>query len=222
MSVATYKDLCIDVTDPAVAGRFWAGALGLRIQTGDDGRVHHLTGATPQHTLWLNQVTEQRTVKQRVHLDVRAGSVQELVDLGGTVIDAESFDWTVMADAEGGELCAFVSDEPIEQRFYGLVLDCADHQKVATWWSEVLGGRAALEEGYSVVEQIPGAPFEAMVFVPVPEPKQGKNRIHLDVTTDDLDGLLAAGASLLRAQGGDIAWHVLADPEGNEFCAFTE
>jgi hypothetical protein len=30
------------------------------------------------------------------------------------------------------------------------------------------------------------------------------------------------GATVLREPGGDIGWHVLADPEGNEFCAFTE
>jgi hypothetical protein len=31
-----------------------------------------------------------------------------------------------------------------------------------------------------------------------------------------------AGATVLREPGGDIGWHVLADPEGNEFCAFTQ
>jgi hypothetical protein len=34
--------------------------------------------------------------------------------------------------------------------------------------------------------------------------------------------LAEAGATVLREPGGDIRWHVLADPEGNEFCAFTE
>jgi hypothetical protein len=45
--------------------------------------------------------------------------------------------------------------------------------------------------------------------------------MHLDV-----DGvaseILARGATLLRPRGGDIDWDVLADPEGNEFCAFEE
>jgi hypothetical protein len=33
--------------------------------------------------------------------------------------------------------------------------------------------------------------------------------------------LLALGATLVRKRGGDIEWDILADPEGNEFCAFT-
>ena len=55
--------------------------------------------------------------------------------------------------------------------------------------------------------------------------RTGKNRIHLDVTTPDLDALVAAGATILRPQdadhvGGGIGWTVMADPDGNEFCAF--
>jgi Glyoxalase-like domain len=56
----------------------------------------------------------------------------------------------------------------------------------------------------------------------VPEPKTVKNRIHWDVTVPGVGALLEAGATVVRARGGDIDWHVLADPEGNEFCAFTE
>ena len=58
------------------------------------------------------------------------------------------------------------------------------------------------------------------MFVPVPEPKTVKNRIHWDVLAPDVDALLAAGATLLRAPDDDIGWHVLADPDGNEFCVF--
>jgi hypothetical protein len=56
----------------------------------------------------------------------------------------------------------------------------------------------------------------------VPEPKTVKNRVHIDVATDDLDALVAHGATVLRAKGDDgLRWTILADPEGNEFCAFT-
>ena len=55
-----------------------------------------------------------------------------------------------------------------------------------------------------------------------PEPKTVKNRVHIDVDTDDLDALVAHGATVLRAKGdGGLRWTVLADPDGNEFCAFT-
>ena len=54
----------------------------------------------------------------------------------------------------------------------------------------------------------------------MPEPKTGKNRVHLDVTTPDLAALVAAGATVLRPRDQEIRWTVLADPDGNEFCAF--
>jgi hypothetical protein len=60
-----------------------------------------------------------------------------------------------------------------------------------------------------------------MDFVPVPEPKMVKNRIHWDVTVPAVAPLVEAGAVVLREPDDDIGWHVLADPEGNEFCAFT-
>ena len=49
-----------------------------------------------------------------------------------------------------------------------------------------------------------------------------KNRIHWDVTAESVRPLLDAGATVLRAPDDEITWHVLADPEGNEFCCFTE
>ncbi|MGW5716232.1 VOC family protein [Amycolatopsis sp. NPDC003865] len=55
---------------------------------------------------------------------------------------------------------------------------------------------------------------------PVPEPKTGKNRMHLDVLGDKAE-LLALGATVVRERDDDIEWDVLADPEGNEFCVFT-
>jgi predicted enzyme related to lactoylglutathione lyase len=78
------------------------------------------------------------------------------------------------------------------------------------------------ERGFSYVDQIPGAPFESLDFVPVPEPKTVKNRIHLDLLTDDVSALVAAGASVIRPRDEEIGWTVLADPDGNEFCAFTD
>jgi hypothetical protein len=65
-------------------------------------------------------------------------------------------------------------------------------------------------------------PFEAWVFSSVPEPKTVKNRLHWDVYGDP-QAFLAAGATTLWEVPGrtrPVAWTVLADPEGNEFCVF--
>lgn len=221
MAIATYKDLCIDAVDAAAMGRFWAGALQLELQVDDDGDAK-LVGPTPRHTVWINTVPEPVTVKQRMHLDVRAGSVDDLVALGGVVVDAESFPWTVMKDVEGGELCAFGTRDDRPAGLMEIVVDTADPARIAGWWAGVLGAEHQdHEDGYSYIESVPEAPFEYLVFVPVPEPKTVKNRIHIDVTTPDVQLLVDAGARLLRAPDEEISWSVLADPDGNEFCAFV-
>jgi hypothetical protein len=224
MALATYKDLCIDAEDAAVLGRFWAAALHLDLELLDDGDAR-LTGTTPEETVWVNTVPEPVTTKQRVHLDIRARSDEAVQSLGSTVVDAESFRWTVMKDPEGGELCVFGTRPDKGPGLMEVVLDTAtpdSARSIARWWALVLGGRAA-DDGkeFSYVEDVPGAPFEALVFVPVPEPKTVKNRIHLDVRTPDLQALLDAGATLLRPADEEIDWNVLADPDGNEFCAFV-
>jgi hypothetical protein len=212
---AVYKDLCLDARDPLLLGRFWAATLGLEpTDTGDGDAV--LRGPTPQHTVWVNRVPEPRTVKNRMHLDVHAGSVQELLDLGATVVE-EFPRWTMMADPEGGEFCAFVREEPPAYRLYEVVLDAADHRAVGRWWADLLGGRLIDEdEGFVSIADVPGAPFEYLDVGTVPEPKTAKNRVHLDVVGDVAE-IVAHGAIVLAEQP---RWTVLADPEGNEFCAF--
>jgi len=222
MPLATYKDLCIDAVDARRLGEFWAKVLDLELHLHDDGDAH-LSGPTPEHTVWINTVPEPVTVKQRVHLDVHAARVEDVLALGATPLDLESFPWKVLRDPEGGELCVFEREQVPENRLYEIAVDCADPRPITSWWAELLGGEVQHDdaEGWSWVESIPGAPFEALVFAPVPEPKTVKNRIHVDVTTADLDALVRHGATVLRAQDDDIRWTVLADPDGNEFCAFT-
>jgi len=225
MPVATYKDLCLDAGDPGVLGAFWAAALDLELHTQENGDTY-LTGPTKEHTIWVNRVPEPKTVKHRMHLDLNVGSVDELTALGATVLDAESFRWTLMADPEGGEFCAFVREGEISQRLYEVAIDTADSaeaaHRIAAWWAELLGARLVDDDrGFSYVDRVPGAPYDSLDFAPVPEPKTVKNRIHLDVTTADVDDLVAAGATILRAKDDEIDWTVMADPDGNEFCAFT-
>jgi predicted enzyme related to lactoylglutathione lyase len=58
----------------------------------------------------------------------------------------------------------------------------------------------------------------------VPEPRVGKNRVHVDFRADDREveirRLLGLGATVLDEQQEvpGLRWTVLADPEGNEFC----
>jgi hypothetical protein len=62
------------------------------------GGVTYLTGTTRQHTVWVNAVPEVTSVKHRVHFDIDADSVIDLVALGAEVLHADDFRWTVMTD----------------------------------------------------------------------------------------------------------------------------
>jgi hypothetical protein len=115
-------------------------------------------------------------------------------------------------------------------RFKDLCLDANDHQALADWWCTALGyvRRDSLDPtddeprptDWPVPIVDPSGAGPLMWIVPVPDTKIVKNRMHFDVLGDTA-ALLAAGATLVRAQGDDIEWTVLADPEGNEFCVFT-
>jgi len=221
MALASFQDLCIDALDPDVLGPFWASVLALDLTRRDDGLVR-LAGATPHHNVWINRVPEPVAAKQRVHLDVHAASVDDVLALGATPLDLESFRWKVLRDPEGGELCVFEREEVPAERLYEVVVDAREPERIATWWADVLGAEVEHEAEWSSVVGIDGAPFEALVFARVPEPKTVKNRIHWDVTVRDIGLLLGDGATVLRPRDDAIRWSVCADPEGNEFCAFAD
>jgi hypothetical protein len=218
---ARFKDLCIDAVDIEQAARFWSVTLGLQIRR--SGPNLWLAGTSPTQTIWVNQVPEPKTGKNRVHLDVHAGSVEELTGRGARVVApaTEELAWTVLTDPDGQEFCGFVREEVPDYRLYEVVVDCADPEPVARWWASVLGGELEGDGEEWGLTRVPGMPFEYLVFGAVPEPKTVKNRVHWDVEVADPRLLVEAGATLLRPRGGDIDWHVLADPAGNEFCAFV-
>ena len=129
----------------------------------------------------------------------------------------------VLADPEGGELCVFVREQVPDYRLFEVVVDSVDPVPIARWWADAFGARLVEDErGFAWIEDIPGAPFGSMDFIPVPEPKTVKNRIHWDVSAAAVQPLLDAGATLQRARDDEISWHVLTDPEGNEFCVFLD
>lgn len=79
-------------------------------------------------------------------------------------------------------------------------LDCADVDSQAEYWSQALGYEQSGSSGpYRALSPPDGVDAPKLVLQHVPEPRVGKNRLHLDVVV---------GAE----------WIVMADPEGNEFC----
>lgn len=115
-------------------------------------------------------------------------------------------------------------------RISELVIEAADAERLAAFWSEVLGYVEIGRESDGSIEIGPpgtgfGGPQPTLVLSPNSEPRTGKVRLHIDVSATDrdqdaeLERLLALGARPADVgQTGNESWHVLADPEGNEFC----
>ncbi|GAC1473574.1 MAG: VOC family protein [Chloroflexota bacterium] len=111
-----------------------------------------------------------------------------------------------------------------------ICFDCADPARLARFWSRVLG--------YDFPPPDTDDPADSLCILPlgdggmriwfnaVPEPKTVKNRVHIDINTPDhaeLDRIMGLGGSKVqevRGANGELWWTIMADPEGNEFCAF--
>jgi predicted enzyme related to lactoylglutathione lyase len=115
----------------------------------------------------------------------------------------------------------------VTSKFTELVVDCRDPVALADFWAAVLGWekREVTDEGEVEVEVFdPAGSSPALLFQTVPEGKSVKNRLHMDVNpvgvtqAQELERLLALGATHVDIGQGDQTWYVLADPEGNEFC----
>ncbi|OLT35064.1 glyoxalase [Actinomadura sp. CNU-125] len=115
-------------------------------------------------------------------------------------------------------------------RISELILDAADPERLAAFWSEVLGYVELGREDDGSIEIGPpgagaGGPQPTIVLSACGDPRPGKLRLHIDVNPTDRDQdaelarLLALGAEPADVgQTGTESRHVLADPEGNEFC----
>ncbi|MPZ88438.1 MAG: VOC family protein [Nitriliruptorales bacterium] len=110
-------------------------------------------------------------------------------------------------------------------RLYSVVIDSRDHASLARWWAAALGWRLVYEDDNEAALAQDEGSEPALVFVPVPESKQVKNRLHIDLAPDDQEAevrrLLDLGAQRADIGQGEQTWVVLQDPEGNEFCVLS-
>ena len=114
-------------------------------------------------------------------------------------------------------------------RISELVLKCRDPEVLARFWCEVLDFVELEREEGGFIEIGPregfGGAQPTLFLIRDDAPKNSHARLHIDVNPTDrdqdaeLERLLAAGAERVDiGQPADASWHVLADPEGNEFC----
>jgi predicted enzyme related to lactoylglutathione lyase len=109
-----------------------------------------------------------------------------------------------------------------------ITFDAGDARTLATFWANLLGWQVFYDDDPEVLvaPHFPANGATTLLFIPVPEGKTAKNRVHLDLQPTDLgrdeqvEQALALGATLHedhREEDGS-GWVTLLDPEGNEFC----
>lgn len=224
-----------DSADHRALGRWWSAALGwpVTVEAGDETEVSSGVAGVP--SLVFVPVPEVKTVKNRVHLDLRSVSdddhrrlVERLRAAGALPVDVGQRDvpWTVLADPEGNELCVLeprpgLADAPLAS----IVVDTVVPGRLAPFWAAASGWREAGRTATSV-SLVGPAGWPTLDLVAVPEPHTTKNRVHLDVAPrvgDDRDAeverLVSLGARPVDVgQAPEATWVVLVDLEENEFC----
>jgi predicted enzyme related to lactoylglutathione lyase len=122
---STLDTVTVDCAEPGRLANFWAASLAWVVDDADDegafirppegghGGSSRETVAARPTGLFFQKVPEPKTVKNRIHLDLRppdsmAAEVERSKSLGATVqqrVDVEGSFWTVMLDPEGNEFC---------------------------------------------------------------------------------------------------------------------
>lgn len=105
-----------------------------------------------------------------------------------------------------------------------IVVDATDAAAVAGFWSRLLD--RPLVDGanphFAVLPPAPDGSVPALMFLGVPEPRMGKNRLHLDLVSADQPGQVERAVALGATRIDDFEeygtrWTTLTDPEGNVF-----
>jgi len=110
-----------------------------------------------------------------------------------------------------------------------VTVDCTDALALARFWAAVLGWNIYHDDDPEVLvapQFPPATDGPTMLFIPVPEPRTVKNRMHIDVQPSDrtreaeVERLIDLGAKIVEDHRGDdgAGWVWMADPEGNDFC----
>jgi predicted enzyme related to lactoylglutathione lyase len=236
--------LVMDAADTSGLARFWAAALDWRVELDSPneagiapaGFSYPGPAALP---LVFVPVTDQKLVKNRIHLDLATDSVthqQELVSrlvgLGARPADIGQGDvpWVVLADPEGNEFCV-LDPRPVyadARPVAAVVVDSADPESLAGFWELAGGWTRCAGRTDAVALRSPAGVGPYLELLPSKDPRTVKNRVHPDVAPlpgDDraaeVDVLLRAGANRVDIGQGEVSWAVLGDPEGNEFCVLS-
>ena len=144
------------------------------------------------------------------------------VDCSGSRFRVARRDWYVRLSASTTNQ----GKEPIIMPvgFGQVVIDSLRADDIAAFWSALLErpiGDGA-NQFFAMIPAPEDGAFPALMFLAVPEPRQGKNRLHLDLVADDLAAEVERAVTLGATNVADFdeygaTWTTLTDPEGNIF-----
>lgn len=106
--------------------------------------------------------------------------------------------------------------------FYSVVVDAHDLPVLARFWCAVLDWKVLFEADDEIVIGADKSALPGITFVPVPEHKAVKNRLHIDLAPDDfaaeVDRITTLGARRADVgQGADVGWAVFEDPNTPDY-----
>ncbi len=232
--------LCFGANDPLGLARFWAGALGWKTE----GETDEVIGVVPGGgatglELDFMAVPEQKSGKNRIHLDLSSTSIDDqrdtvdrLLELGAHHIDIgqdPDDSHVVLADPEGNEFCILEPGNSfVDARDRLGSITCDGTPQVGYFWSAALGWPLVWDQDDETAIRAPDGTGPFITWGPPLAPKVGKNRLHLDIAPPvevaqpaEVARLVSLGARRIDIGQGEVDWVVMADPDDNEFCVLS-
>lgn len=226
------ENIVWDARDPRGLGKFWSTALDAVTLTDEpelyEARIDLGDGVFLD--LCFPRVEDCPTLRSRLGLELsgedrKTVRVEWLLSLGAERVDAgtDTARWVVLVAPEGNTFRVAQDGGMATEggRVSTLAWDSSDPDRDAAFWAE-MSGWLPREGAATASLRHPSGRGPVLDFRAESEPKQGKNRMHLDVRAASADEDLGERAIDLGADRIDRAeglpWEVFRDPSGNEFC----
>lgn len=233
---AQLRALHFDAHNPLKLARFWAEALGWKVNEETSGKVELVPTDGTRFTIIFLPTSEKKQGANRLHLDLTTVSledqtqtVENLVEIGARHIDIgqrPEEGHVVLADPEGNELCIIGPDNTFLAGTDRLgSITCDGTREVGYFWSKVLGWPLVWDQDEETAIRAPDntGPLITWGGPPVAQ-KTGKNRLYLDIAPsplsnqkDEVERLISLGARRAETPQGADGRIAMIDPDGNEF-----
>jgi predicted enzyme related to lactoylglutathione lyase len=231
--------LCFDANDPAGLARFWSGVLGWEPTADPRAGVTLLPRDDTGLRIRFVPTKEPKSGQNHMHFDLTSTSLEEqqqtvarALGLGARHVDVgqrPEEGHVVLADPEGNEFCVIEPGNSFlaDCGFIG-ALACDGSQEVGYFWSVALGWPLVWDQDQETAIRSPRGGPKITWGGPPLMPRAGKHRLHFDLAPPaggdqraEVDRLVSLGATRVDLGQGEVGWHVMADPDGHQFCVLT-